>query len=338
MISFSTWSHRSFRAFAFAGLVLSGFSAACAAPPAPSAASVKLTRLDDRVRVEIDGHLFTEYRFRDTPKPYLYPIVDATGATYTRNWPMKSVPGEIHDHDWHRSVWFAHGLVNGHDFWRELPDNKTGRIVYDDILEQRDGATGLLRVRSQWISGDGQPICTDETSYRFQRVPEGYFLDCEITLIASHGQVVLGDTEEGALGVRVNEGIRLSVGKGKTRHRGTGHIVNANGDRDKVAWGKRAPWCDYSGTVDGRQIGIAIFDHPANPSHPTWWHVRDYGLFAANPFGKHDFEKLKDQPDAGNITIPADGHLTLRYRIFFHHGDESSARVADLYRAYTQGH
>jgi hypothetical protein len=322
------------RSFFLVVTVLAGAATDCSADPA---APVKLTRLDDRVRVEIDGHLFTEYRFRDAPKPCLYPILDHEGTAYTRHWPMKKVDGEVQDHDWHRSVWFAHGLVNGHDFWRELPDNKTGRIVHDEIVEQRDGASGLLRVRNRWISGDDQVICTDETTYRFQRVAEGYFLDCEITLHASHGQVVLGDTEEGALGVRVNEAIRVSVGKGKTRQRGTGNIINSNGDRDKKAWGKPAPWCDYSGTTDGRQIGVAIFDHPKNPSHPTWWHVRDYGLFAANPFGKHDFEQLKDQPNAGDITIADGQQLTLRYRIFFHQGDEKTAHVAEHYAAYAQG-
>lgn len=312
-----------------------GAVAASAAVPAPS--QVKLTRMEDRVRVEIDGVLFTEYRFRDAPKPCLYPILDHEGTAYTRHWPMKNVPGEVQDHDWHRSVWFAHGLVNGHDFWRELPDRKTGRIVHGKIIEQRDGASGYLRVSNQWISGDDQVICTDETSYRFQRVPEGYFLDCEVTLHASHGKLVLGDTEEGALGVRVNEGIRVSVGKGKTKQRGTGTVLNAKGDTNNAAWGKRAPWCDYSGTVEGRQLGVSIFDHPKNPTHPTWWHVRDYGLFAANPFGKHDFEKLKDQPTAGEVTVPPGGTYTLRYRIFFHTGDAQSARVAEHYTAYVKG-
>ena len=325
---------------AFQGIALSALSFcsfACTTStttPAPSPDRVVLTPLSDRVRVEIDGYLFTEYRFRDGPKPCLYPIQDQEGTFYTRHWPMKKVDGEIHDHDWHRSVWFAHGLVNGHDFWRELADNSTGRIVHQEILSTRSGAAGELQVRNHWIAATNEIICSDTTRYRFERVADGYFLDCEVTLQATHGQVVLGDTEEGALGVRINEGIRLMVGKGKNRTRGTGKIINAQGDTDRAAWGKRAPWCDYNGTVDGKHIGIAIFDHPKNPSHPTWWHVRDYGLFAANPFGKHDFEKLKDQPNAGDITIPAGGEFTLRYRIFFHQGDEQSARVAQHYADY----
>ena len=59
---------------------------------------------------------------------------------------------------------------------------------------------------------------------------------------------------------------------------------------------------------------MAIFDHPQNLRHPTWWQVRDYGLFAANPFGQHDFENLKDQPHIGDYTIPLALAWALRYR------------------------
>ena len=37
----------------------------------------------------------------------------------------------------------AHGLVNGHDLWREIPEKKTGRIVLDAILETRGGPAGV---------------------------------------------------------------------------------------------------------------------------------------------------------------------------------------------------
>ena len=46
---------------------------------------------------------------------------------------MQDTPDEVHDHDWHRSVWFGQGMVNGHDFWREIPARKTGSIVHDAI-------------------------------------------------------------------------------------------------------------------------------------------------------------------------------------------------------------
>ena len=119
---------------------------------------------------------------------------------------------------------------------------------------------------------------------------------------------------------------------------GAGTIVTANGDRNSAAWGKRAPWCDYFAPKDGKTYGIAIFDHPQNLRHPTWWMAREYGLFAANPFGQKDFEPAaKHPPGKGDYTIPAGGTLTLRYRFYFHHGDEKSGQVADAYAAYVAG-
>ena len=59
--------------------------------------------------------------------------------------------------------------------------------------------------------------------------------------------------------------------------------MNSAGNRDNDAWGKRADWCDYFSEHDGKVYGVAIFDHPQNLRHPTWWLARDYGLFGANP-------------------------------------------------------
>ena len=108
--------------------------------------------------------------------------------------------------------------------------------------------------------------------------------------------------------------------------------------RDADAWGKRADWCDYHAAHDGKTYGMAIFDHPQNLRHPTWWMARDYGLFGANPFGRHDYERIsKDQPHNGDYTIPAGGSLTLRYRFFFHDGDEKAAQVGAHYADYAAG-
>jgi hypothetical protein len=65
--------------------------------------------------------------------------------------------------------------------------------------------------------------------------------------------------------------------------------------------------------------------------------ARDYGLFGANPFGQHDYENLKDNPHAGDYTIPAGGALTLRYRFLFHEGDPQAARIAERYLDYAAG-
>lgn len=297
--------------------------------------TVTFSRRDDRVRIEIGGRHFSDYIHAGWPKPCLYPILDADGTAYTRDHPFRANPAEVPDHDWHRGVWFAHGAVNGHDLWRELQERKTGRVRLERIVETRDGPTGLLRVRSVWETADGQPLLTDETTLRIARAGGVTRLDYEVRLLATHGPVTLGDTEEGTMAVRVNEALRVTHGKGPTKRPGTGRLVNANGDSGLPAWGKRAGWAAYNGPLpDGRVIGVALLEHPGNFRHPTWWHARDYGLLSANPFGRHDFEKLKDQPKAGDHVIPAGGELLLRYRLVFHRGDEKAARIREEFEAY----
>jgi hypothetical protein len=111
--------------------------------------------------------------------------------------------------------------------------------------------------------------------------------------------------------------------------------VLSSGPTDDKTWGKHGEWCDYYGPVQGKTVGIAIFDNPRNPRHPTTWHVRDYGLFAANPFGLHDFEKKPK--DAGDLTIEPGKTVTFRYRVYLHEGDTKTAGVAERYKDYAGG-
>jgi len=297
---------------------------------APPKEGVQITKLEDRLRVEINGKLFTEYYFKDVPRPYCYPLIGPGDVAMTRNWPMKDTPGEEHDHPHHRSLWFAHGSMNGHDFWSEA--KSFGKEVHDDFLEVKSGKdAGVIKERNKWVAADGTVVCTDERTLRFYNpgsVNERV-LDFEITLFASNGDLTLGDTKEGTMAVRLAETMRL---KGKV---GKGHIVNSNGVRDGQTWSKKANWVDYYGPVDDKIVGIAMFDHPQNPRHPTWWHVRDYGLFAANPFGQHDFEPGTEK-GAGNLTVPAGKSITFRYRFYLHEGDDQQAKVAERYEQYVK--
>jgi len=297
-----------------------------------AADGVQITEQPDKLRVEINGKLFTEYHFgKDAPHVYFYPVLGPGGTPMTRNWPMKEVEGEERDHHHHRSLWFSHGAVNGIDFWAETP--KAGKIVHDKMLEVKGGPTfGIIRSANKWVAPDGQVVMTDESTFRVQARPDTERLfDFEITLKAGGKEIVLGDTKEGTMAIRINEAMRLSHGKGKP---GTGHIVQSTGVRDDATWGKRADWCDYHAPLEGKVVGIALFDHPSNPKHPTWWHVRDYGLFAANPFGIHDFERK--EPGAGNLTIPPGKSLTFKYRFYMHEGDEVQAKVAEHYQEYVK--
>jgi hypothetical protein len=315
------------------------------APLTHAAGDVALNPLPDRVRVTIDGHLFTDYVFGDgASRPYCHPILAQDGTPLTRDFPMRKTEGEETDHPWHRSMWFAHSFMNGVDFWNEAggdlarsPKEK-GRSEHAALLSLSGGPVGSLVTSNRWVHPDGTLICTDTRTLRFHADASGRFIDFEITLRALPDRsLLLGDNKDGTMALRVAQWMTAPHQAGGVERGGTGHIVTARGDRDAAAWGKRAAWCDYHAERGGKTYGIAMFDHPENLRHPTWWMVRGYGLFAANPFGWHDFENLKNEPHKGDHTIPAGGSLTLRYRMFFHTGDEQSAQVAARYADYAAG-
>ena len=148
---------------------------------------------------------------------------------------------------------------------------------------------------------------------------------------AGDAPVVFGDTKEGSFGMRLHPALRL---KGPVA---IGHIRNSTGAVDGQVWGKRAAWVRYEGIVEDEPVGAVLFDHPGNLRHPTWWHARDYGLVAANPFGAHDFEGAP--AGTGDFELPAGERLELRWRVTLYRRATANSpadpdRTAWIERAY----
>ena len=320
-------------------LVLAGLVAPLIALQAAAATDVKLTRADDRIRVEVGGKLFTEYVFKGMPRPIMYPILTADGTEMTRNYPMKKgVPGEVEDHPHHRALWFTHGNVNGIDFWAEN-NKECGKILNEAVEHSVKGGVGTIKSRNKWVGADGTVHLTDETTISVHGSGDSRFIDYQVTLKAPADKpVVFGDTKEGSMAIRLPLWMTPSHRSGKKMHEGKGTIINDSGQKNDATWGKKSTWVDYHAPKDGKVYGVAMFDHPKNPRHPTWWHVRSYALFAANPFGKHDFEpEHKANKKAGDLTIPAGGSTTFRWRFYFHMGDEKAGKVAERYKEFAAG-
>ncbi|MBX3415115.1 MAG: PmoA family protein [Pirellulales bacterium] len=309
-------------------LLVLGASCACdgCCSDKADAAEFAVERNDQGVTVKLDGEVFTEYLIDKGPKPILWPIVGPTGKNMTRAYPMQRIKGEMMDHPHHRSLWFTHGDVNGIDFWSE--SGKNGKIVHRDFVEVSGGAEAKIVTNNDWVDREGNKICEDTRTLKFHQVGELRAIDFDITIRALESAVTFGDTKEGSFGIRIPTSMDVE------RRPSGGKIVNSNGDTDGTAWAKSAAWVDYHGPVEGEELGIAVLNHPSSFRFPTHWHVRTYGLFAANPFGLHDFE-----PNAGKDgkhTLEPGESFTLRYRVLFHQGDEKSAKIAEAFEAYSQ--
>jgi hypothetical protein len=283
---------------------------------------ISLTPSGPNIKILIDRSLFSEYRTDVGAKPFLFPLIGPTGASYTRAYPMEKIQGEDFDHPHQRSFWFTHGKVNGIDFWSEQASH--GMIKETARTTVLSGPVlGRLRTTDDWLGPDGHKTCEDERLLTIYQAGATRILDFEITIKATAGPVIFGDTKEGMFGVRVASSMDVDRKLG-------GRITNAEGLNDARAWGKASPWVDYTGLVQGKTVGVTIMNHPRSFRYPTTWHVRTYGLFAANPFGWHDFGLGK----TGEYTLEAGHDLWFGYRVILHEGKTDPSRVADRFEGY----
>jgi hypothetical protein len=229
------------------------------------------------------------------------------------------VKGEHKDHKHHKSIWVAYGECDDVDNWSEEPGHGWQRHQgFDELVS--GPVFGQITARNDWCARDGKKQFEEVRKMRFFALPEGDRLfEMEVNFAMTEKAVTFHDTKEGGL-VSVRVASSMDVRNGGRIENGYGGI------NEGETWGKKAPWCDYSGKVDGRRVGIAVMDHEDNPRYPTQWHVRDYGLMTANCFAWKYY-----RPEAGvvgDMAFDKGAATTWRYRIYIHRGNTATGNVA----------
>ena len=292
--------------------------------------AVEIRQGNGAIEIVIGGKPFTTYHYQGTAKPYLMPLRTAEGTVITRAFPVQNDIGTANPkgpsfEPHQRPLFFGHGNVNGLDFWEE---EAFGPYMNDHFkqpygrleLEGIQVAEGTIRARFKMLDPSGRMIAEQIQAFTFRGDSAVREIDCEFTILATQGPVTFGDTKEGTFA------IRLTPELSGTRVR----MVNSNGgEGEKAIWGKPADWVDFSGVVEGKQVGVAVLDGPASFRHPTTWHARAYGLLSANPFAAREF--LKDEKQDGSWTVPEGKSIKFQYRVVIHSGDAQSAGIAAAY-------
>ncbi len=278
---------------------------------------------EGRVALMANGAEYTAYRYNiGFAKPHIGPIVNKYGENITR------YDFEVKEHPHHRSIWFSHGSVKVEnaetgfvsdevDTWNENPHY--GYIKTRKIAAVESGTVYCaFTAENMWTDEGGNPLCNDVTTVTMTQPEEGItYLDVDLTLIAAYGRVTLGATKEaGPIAVRMDENLRADR---------TGTLTNAWGAvGEGEIWMKRSDWNDYFGTTEGGHVaGIAVFDNEANAKYPTYWHSRNYGLFAPNRYYL-----------GGEEIIEAGESLSFKYRIVIHEGDTETAGIREKFIDY----
>lgn len=266
------------------------------------------------VSLTAGGNSFAAYVYDPVfPKPHLGPITDNSGNSFTRCDPMHK------EHPHQRSLIIAIGDVNGVDCWNE-PENcgfVRNEKIYDVVSSS---AYAAFTAQNRWTDHDGNPLMTETTRFTVYNQSEACrALDIRITFTADFGDVVFGATKEaGPLGIRLRDELRADIGGGTLSN-------SRGGIGEGECWSKEAEWCDYHGSVDGiGEMGVTVYDNPSNERYPTAWHIRAYGLFAANNL----YFK-------GGYTLKAGESITYTYRILFRTAEMSAEEIAERYDLYT---
>lgn len=299
-----------------------------------------------KVDVLIDGKPFTSFIYpNNLEKPILYPLQTASGLTVTRGFPLNKRDHERTDHPHHVGLWFNYESVNGLDFWNNsynIPAAKKagyGWIRNVKVTAVKDGkAKGSLNYTANWERQDKKVLLKEATTFVFSGNDDTRTIDRITTLTAQKDTVYFKDVKDGALGIRVTKELELPSDKEEsytdnkgivtkiapTKNGANGDYLTSEGKKGNDAWGTRGNWCVLFGVKEAQPVSIAIIDHPKNPGYPTYWHARDYGLFAANPLGQAVFSNGKEHL---NLTLKPGESVTFRYRIIIGSGKKQTAAL-----------
>jgi hypothetical protein len=334
--------------------VIAGANGASQTGQSKSGVRVVADEAARRVDVFTGGQLFTSYIWPDSiKKPVLFPLRAPSGAIVTRGYPLDPRPGERVDHPHHVGLWFNYGDVNGLDFWnnsdsiKPVDRHKYGAIRHVGIRRAEGGKdSGRLDVEMAWLAPDGKPLLREETTFIFYAGPDLRAIDRITKLTALDERVVFNDNKEGLIGLRVARQLEQpsdraeiftdAAGKATAVARldntgVTGRYHSSEGKSGDGVWGTRGRWTMLAGRIAEERVTLAILDHPKNPGHPTYWHARGYGLFAANPLGQKVFSNGRQEL---RLALEPRASVTFRHRILILSGETPPGEMESQYRRF----
>ena len=299
---------------------------------------VKKNEAQQKIDVQIDGKLFTSFCYPDSlEKPFLFPIIAANDSMITRGFPLIPKPKDPTDHPHHIGMWFNYENVNGLDFWNnsyaiEADKKKNyGWIRTEKNIVTKSGKEASIQYVADWTDQEKKPLLEEQTDLLFSTMGTDRVID-RITKLTAKEDISFKDVKDGMLGLRVAHELELPIFETRkyTDDKGnityvkanrdssvTGNYITSEGKQGDAAWGTRAVWCMLYGKLGVDSISIVMIDHPKNPGYPTYWHARNYGLFAANPLGQKIFSNGKNVLD---FKLSQGQSVIFRYKIIIASG------------------
>ncbi|MHC4442672.1 MAG: DUF6807 family protein [Planctomycetota bacterium] len=256
-----------------------------------------------------------KYRYADVPfKSYVEEFRTPAGINVLRDSP--------HDHKHHHALMLGI-TVDGINFWAEFPEcgKQTHREFTDWIKDthqglQRAAVTDLV----DWtdVTGEKTVIHEHRTIEAYQGNDLGASLltwDTRFELPGGKQFATITGGYYYGLGMRFVQS--MDVG---------GDFLFADGKAGiKEQTITRSTWCAYQAKVEGKEVTVAVFDHPRNLRHPaTFFTMATHFSYISATLN------LKAKP----VRVLAAKPLQLRYGVALWDGHVDAATIEKLYQKW----
>lgn len=301
-------------------LCLLTFSSVCgAADDDRQAARFAVESKPDRLLIQLRGQPVAEFVFQDPKilRPYFAQIRTPSGLQVSRNHPPIVGKDPVDHETMHPGLWLGFGDISGIDFWRNKGRIEHLRFVVPPTV---NGDRLTFATESRLVTPDDKTLC--QLTSRFTLTDHGtnWRLIWDAAFQSTDGDFTFGDQEEMGFGARMATPLTEKNG---------GLITSSTGRKTAAAtWGQPADWCDYSGRIGHRTVGITLMSAPGN-FRPSWWHNRDYGVFVANPFGRAAMK----QGDASTVKVLRNESMRLRFAAVIHEDKSEPAKSFEDFKS-----
>ena len=257
-----------FKSISIMILLIAGFLSV--SNPAFAEKPMLITHREKNIVLVTEGKkVLMRYRYGDVPfKPYVQELYSPDGVNVLRDAPA--------DHLHHHALMYA-VAVDGVNFWEE--QKAPGQQVHIKFHKYGWGSRSGGRYdfsfaefieELEWVNPRSRELLLNESRTFKTCKPKGHkaatVLCWQSSFAVPSGKesVTLSGSHYFGLGMRFVKSMDTG-----------GALFNSEGKAGEVVRGDerlvRADWCAYTAKADGNTVTVAMFGHPDNLRHPTYW-------------------------------------------------------------------
>ncbi len=251
---------------------------------------------------------------------YFHPLALPGSPALTRDAPA--------DHPWHHGLWFCWKYINGVNYWENAAgsDHPIGRTRWRQVVVQaRPDFGARVQMDLLYAPADGDAVLSERRVIEVgpPKADGSYVIDWQADFTALAETVVLdrtplpGEAGGQAYGGYAGLSLRLQNFSQRSAASNAGPVSFNPQNRYRG----RHSALDYSGFLDGKEVGIAVSAHPQNLNAPSPWYVirsEEMSFFTPAVLCYGATEMSRGQS------------FRLRYRVFIHPGRWGSQTLQQL--------